>query len=277
MTLPTVIPAAGLGTRLMPLSALVAKELLPLGLKPLLLHTLDELTPVSTNHVVLIGSPSKRLGEVIQTALTQDLFAKGGDPGHQVRERLRSLKLQDVLQPEPLGLGHAVLQAAHAIQGEFWVQLPDEWYPDNDVLAHMDRIMLEAQAANSALQAAVAVLEVPADQINRYGIATFDATRSDPQGRWMLAQSLVEKPDIGSVTSRLAVIGRYRLPGSIMDILARLQPGRGGEIQLTDALDILARRGELVLVPYQGVRIDTGNQQGYLEGWQYWLQHKHSA
>jgi UTP--glucose-1-phosphate uridylyltransferase len=162
-----------------------------------------------------------------------------------------------IRQKEPLGLGHAVLSARHAIGNEwFGVMLGDDLIEaDDPAIAQLARICQRTR------KAAVAVMPVPEAQVHLYGVAAGRAM----DGGHIEVDRIVEKPPRDQAPSNLAVIGRYVLPPDIFDILAKLKPGAGGEIQLTDALAVLAQQNRLLGVRFTGTRHDAGDRLGYLQ------------
>jgi UTP--glucose-1-phosphate uridylyltransferase len=226
-----VIPAAGRGTRLAPATRAVPKELLPLGTRPVLDHVLDELNAAGVARVIVVTAPGKE-------AVVEHL---GPNPA-----------VTAVLQREPRGLGHAVLQAAGEVGDEpFVVALPDALFGGPAAL----RALL---AAADGLDGAIAVERVPAGRAHRYGIVGVDADG--------LITHLVEKPAPGSEPSDLAIAARYVLPPAIFDALRTTEPGAAGEIQLTDAIARLVADGAriaAVLLPDGVRRADVGSPAGY--------------
>ena len=167
------------------------------------------------------------------------------------------VRLVSVRQKEPLGLGHAVLAAKLAVGDEwFGVLLGDDLIDSEEpAIGQLARVSMQTG------KAAVALMPVPDDQTQLYGVA---AGPSLPDGN-VQVEKIVEKPARGTAPSNLAVIGRYLLPPDVFGILEQVKPGAGGEIQLTDALAVLAREGRLVGVRFQGERHDAGDRLGYLQ------------
>jgi UTP--glucose-1-phosphate uridylyltransferase len=176
-----------------------------------------------------------------------------------VRDIAELASIHSVRQPQPLGLGHAVLMGAgHVGEDEsFAVLLGDDIVdPGSDFLSRM----IEAHQRTS--RPVVALLEVPDDQVSLYGIATVEDGDRDGEFR---VTDLVEKPDVGESPSNLAVIGRYVLPGAIFGVLRETRPGRGGEIQLTDALQTMAAEEPIIGLRLDEPRHDTGDKLGFLK------------
>jgi UTP--glucose-1-phosphate uridylyltransferase len=175
----------------------------------------------------------------------------------QVRRISDSVRLVSVRQKEPLGLGHAVLAARHAVGAEWFGVLLGDDLVDADDPAIGQLVRLSQKTG----KAAVALMPVPDAQVHLYGVAAGRAT----DGGHIEVDRIVEKPPRDRAPSNLAVIGRYVLPPDVFDILARLPAGAGGEIQLTDALAVLAQQKRLLGVRFQGVRHDAGDRLGYLQ------------
>jgi UTP--glucose-1-phosphate uridylyltransferase len=193
-------------------------------------------------------------------ALERELEAKGKDDDLAMVRALGELAhVHSVRQGEALGLGHAVLQAAGHVgpDDSFAVLLGDDLLePGSDFLERM--VAVHERTG----RAVIALMEVPEDQVSLYGIATVEPGERPGEH---LVTGLVEKPDPTDAPSNLAVIGRYVLPGSIFDVLEGLPPGRGGEIQLTDALEHLAADEPIVGLTLDVPRYDTGDKLGYLK------------
>jgi UTP--glucose-1-phosphate uridylyltransferase len=256
-----VIPAAGLGTRFLPATKAVPKELLPIVDVPALQLIIDECVGAGIDHVVLVSHPSK---PGIETYFTPDsavldrLRAQGRD---DVADRLArigdSVTVSIVHQHEPLGLGHAVGCGREAVGDEpFAVLLPDEIMADSSLLDQMARLCESTEGS------VVGLKRVPRDEVNRYGVIV-PSGEIDEHGVVGISD-MVEKPPVTDAPSDLIIIGRYVLTPDVFDEIARLRPGAGGELQLTDALKAQAARG-----PFHGVlsdigRHDTGNPLGWL-------------
>jgi UTP--glucose-1-phosphate uridylyltransferase len=255
-----VIPAAGLGTRFLPATKAVPKEMLPIVDVPTIQLIVEEALRAGAHDVVLVNGRGKgaiedhfdrsyELEDTLQKKGRHELLA-------QVRRISDGVRFISVRQKEPLGLGHAVLAARHAV-GDQWfgVMLGDDLIDSDE-----PGIGQLARVARETGKAAVALMAVPDDQAHLYGVA------AGPQldERTIAIDRIVEKPPRGQAPSNLAVVGRYVLPPEIFPVLAALKPGVGGEIQLTDALAQLAARGQLVGVRFSGTRHDAGDRLGYL-------------
>ncbi|MEX0705952.1 MAG: UTP--glucose-1-phosphate uridylyltransferase [Nitriliruptoraceae bacterium] len=257
-----VLPVAGLGTRALPATKVVPKELLPVVDKPAIQYMVEECARAGLDDVLFVNSAGKHLIEDHFDRLADleaALDAKGKvEELEMVRELASLATIHSVRQPEPLGLGHAILMAASHVGDEgFAVLLGDDIVdPSAPFLERM--IDIHDQTGRAVL----ALMEVPDEQTSLYGIATVEPT--DTPGVFDIVD-LVEKPPPGTAPSNLAVIGRYVLPGSIFPELERTQPGRGGEIQVTDALRAMAHREPIVGVLLDVPRHDVGDKLGFLQ------------
>src|SRR3982751_6400130 len=256
-----VIPAAGLGTRFLPATKAVPKEMLPIVDVPTIQLVVEEALRAGAQEVVVVNGRGKgaiedhfdrayELEDTLERKGKKQLF-------EQVRRISDAVRIVSVRQKEPLGLGHAVLVARHAVGPEwFGVMLGDDLVDSDDpAIAQLVRI------AQRTRKAAVALMPVPESQVQLYGVA---AGRSIDGGH-IEVERIVEKPPREQAPSNLAVIGRYVLPPDMFDILARTKPGAGGEIQLTDGLATLAQQNRLVGVRFTGTRHDAGDRLGYLQ------------
>lgn len=257
-----VIPAAGYGTRFLPATKAVPKELLPLVDKPTIQYIVEECARAGLDDVLLITAAGKgaiedHFDRVLE--LEAALEAKGKhDLLAEVRHASSIAQVHSVRQGEALGLGHAVLQArGHVGDEPFVVVLGDDIVdPDEPYLEQL------IAAYEETGRAVVALMEVADTEVDKYGIAAVEETDKDGVFR---ITSLVEKPPLDEAPSNLAIIGRYVLPASIFDVLENQTPGAGGEIQLTDALQTLAAEAPLTGVRLDGVRHDAGDKLGFLQ------------
>lgn len=261
-----VIPAAGLGTRFLPATKAMPKEMLPVVDKPAIQYVVEEAVAAGLIDVLMITGRNKsalenhfdRVGE-LEAALER----KGDTVRLQkVNYSTELAEVHYLRQGDPLGLGHAVLRARMHVGNEpFAVLLGDDLIDERDPLLSR---MLEVQAGRNA--SVVALLEVDPSQAHLYGIATVEATDDDDVVR---ITGMVEKPAEGTQLSNLAIIGRYVLRPEIFGILEETEPGRGGEIQLTDALETLAKdpsiAGGVYGVVFRGRRYDTGDRLDYIK------------
>lgn len=256
-----LIPAAGMGTRFLPATKAQPKEMLLVVDRPAIQYVVEEGLASSADEVVIINSREKKAIEdhfSPAPELEAALRAKGKDAYADAVAHAGSLNVSYVYQDEPLGLGHAIRCAAEKTADEaFYVLLGDVLVPDNKMLPRMKEIS-DAHSGASV----IAVVPVPDDQVSRFGVIAGEAVADDV---WKI-DSLVEKPALEDAPSNLAVFGRYLLSPRVMELLADVQPGVGGEIQLTDALDAVLREEEmyaLVIDPADG--FDTGTVESWLE------------
>ena len=262
-----VIPAAGLGTRFLPATKATPKEMLPVVDKPAIQYVVEEAAAAGLTDVLMVTGRGKRpLEDHFDRAyeLEHALEAKGDhDRLARVRESSELADVHYVRQGDPRGLGHAVLCAQpHVGDVPFAVLLGDDLIDERDPLLTR---MLEVLAGAGG--SVVALMEVPPETISLYGCAAVEATSEDDVVR---IRDLVEKPAADEAPSNLAIIGRYVLSPRIFEVLAKTQPGRGGEIQLTDALKVLAAAGPDEGGPvhglvFRGRRYDTGDRLDYLK------------
>jgi UTP--glucose-1-phosphate uridylyltransferase len=262
-----VVPAAGLGTRFLPATKATPKEMLPVVDKPAIQYVVEEAVAAGCDDLLLITGPGKRSIEDhfdVVSELESALEAKGDrDRLAQVQHSANLARLHYVRQGRPLGLGHAVLQAAQHVGREpFVVLLGDDLIDARDPVLPA---MLDVRARFGG--SVVALLEVPEESISAYGCA---AVRSTLAPDVVDIADLVEKPPADEAPSNLAIIGRYVLDPEVFNVLRATAPGRGGEIQLTDALRVLAtlpadHGGGVRGVVFRGRRYDTGDKLSYLK------------
>ncbi len=266
-----VIPAAGLGTRFLPATKATPKEMLPVVDKPAIQYVVEEAAAAGLADVLMVTGRNKRPLEDHfdrNAELESALEAKGDlERLAAVRASSELATVHYVRQGDPLGLGHAVLMAEQHVGAEpFAVLLGDDLIDPRDPLL-VPMIAVREQFGGSV----VALMEVPLDQIHLYGCAAIRAPIVEVAGVEVLEVSdLVEKPARQDAPSSLAVIGRYVLDASVFDAIKRTPPGRGGEIQLTDALRMLASAdpatgGGVRGVVFRGRRYDTGDRLDYLK------------
>jgi UTP--glucose-1-phosphate uridylyltransferase len=262
-----VIPAAGMATRFLPATKAVPKELLPVVDRPVLQYIVEEATRAGINDILLVTGRGKT-SMVDHFDRRPDLERHLEDKGDQERLEaiIRPSELAEIYtcrQPEPKGLGHAVSYAESHVGGEpFAVLLGDEFTDETDPLL-ADMLDLQANTGGIVL----AFIEVPWDQVSRYGVASVQPSDDGPaEAEVVKVTALIEKPPRDQAPSNLAVVGRYVLPSTIFDAIRRTEPGAGGEIQLTDAMAMLLAEGTPVHgVIFRGTRYDTGAPIGYLQ------------
>ncbi|MGH3164439.1 MAG: UTP--glucose-1-phosphate uridylyltransferase GalU [Trebonia sp.] len=256
-----VVPAAGLGTRFLPATKATPKEMLPVVDKPAIQYVVEEAVNAGLADVLMITGRSKRsIEDHFDRAyeLEEALAAKqDSEKLEQVRESSELATMHYVRQGDPKGLGHAVLCAAQHVGHEpFAVLLGDDIIdPGSSLLTRM--LEVRRQYGGNV----VALMEVEPEEVSLYGCAAITLTDEDDVA---IVNDLVEKPSPDQAPSRWAIIGRYVCDAKIFDVLRETPPGRGGEIQLTDALKTLAVKGEVRGLLFRGRRYDTGNKQEYL-------------
>lgn len=257
-----VFPVAGFGTRFLPATKAMPKELLPIIDKPLVQFAVEEAVAAGITELIFVTGRNKRaVGDHfdVNLELESQLLAKGRQ---DLRDMVRNIVPEGVScifvrQPEALGLGHAVLCAAPAVGDKpFAVLLADDLMhgptlPTSALVSAFDRVQ----------RTILSVSEVPWDEVSKYGILR----PGQPTDDGLLAvEGLTEKPAAGQAPSNMASFGRYVFTPEIFDILRHIKPGAGGEIQLADAIDILAARGRVVALRNPSTRYDCGDKFGYL-------------
>jgi len=258
-----VIPVAGLGTRFLPATKAVPKELLPVVDKPALQYIVEEAVRAGLAEILMVtGRGKDAIAEHFdRQPELEAALEKKGDAARlsAVRHASELAQMHFVRQGEPQGLGHAVLQAASYVgQETFAVLLGDDLIDSRDRL--LER-MLDVQQQRGG--SVVALLEVPRQEISKYGCASVVDTDEEDV---LSLTDVVEKPDPETAPGTLAVIGRYVLSPTIFAALRETPPGSGGEIQLTDGIRALVRKGEPVHgVVFGGRRYDTGDRLDYLK------------
>jgi UTP--glucose-1-phosphate uridylyltransferase len=263
-----VIPVAGLGTRVLPASKVIPKEMLPVVDKPVIQYVIEEAVDAGFKEIILVTRPGKESIEAhfqphaeLETVLDQKgktaLLAS-------VRDMLPAdVRISTVFQHEPLGLGHAVLCAAELVgDDDFAVCLPDVlvFHPDGDH-AHDLKAIVAAFRQNNAAQ--IMVEAVADHEVSSYGIVDCGGAEFHP-GESHNIIAMVEKPAVGSAPSNQSIIGRYVLPARTMTLLRETKPGAGGEIQLTDGIDALIAEMPVQANSMQGRTYDCGSKLGYL-------------
>ena len=260
-----VFPVAGLGTRFLPATKVVAREMLPVLDKPLIQYAVDEAVDAGADTLIFVTNRYKHaIADYFDKAyeLEAKLEEKGKDellalvqgtlPPH--------VRAIFVTQPEAFGLGHAVLCAKPVVGNEpFGVVLPDDLIWNGKIGTGKGALRQMAELANAQDAGVIAVEEVPHNDTDKYGIV--DATPIDDRSAQI--RHMVEKPKPADAPSNLAVVGRYVLPGRIFELLEQTTPGAGGEIQLTDAIEaLLKEQGKVLAYRFEGIRFDCGNKAG---------------
>jgi UTP--glucose-1-phosphate uridylyltransferase len=260
-----VLPAAGLGTRFLPATKAQPKEMLNVVDKPQIQYVVEECVASGIEHIIIVTGKGKHSIEDhfdYNPTLERLLSEKGkADQVNMLRDIGDMVQISYTRQKEPLGLGHAVLVAKDLVGDEpFAVLLGDVLIPGENPATKQLIQVYEATGVG-----AIAVEEVPREKTHLYGIVAGDAA---PQGqfgeRLLRIRELVEKPKPADAPSNLAITGRYVLPPAIFNCLERTKPGAGGEIQLTDAMKILAKEQGLWAYIYEGISYDAGDKLGFL-------------
>lgn len=256
-----VIPAAGLGTRFLPATKASPKEMLPIVDTPIIQHVVEEAVAAGIEDILIITGRNKRaIEDHFDRSLELEAFLAQGRKEellHTVRSIGDLVDIHFIRQKAPLGLGHAIAQARRHVGREpFAVLLGDELFAGAEPC--LAQLIRQHERHGGSV---IAVREVPPEQVRRYGIM-----QGEPAGeRLHRIAALVEKPEPERAPSTLAVVGRYVLDPEVFEILADLPPGKHGEIQLTDALQILARRQPVYGYEVEGRRYDVGEKLGYLQ------------
>ena len=260
-----VIPVAGLGTRFLPATKAMPKEMLPIVDKPVIQYVVEEAVSAGLIDLLMITGRNKNALEnhFDRVAELEAVLSKKGDEKRlfAVQESSQLADIHYTRQGDPRGLGHAVLRAkSHVGEHSFAVLLGDDVIDSRDPL--LER-MLEVHAATG--DNVIALMEVPREQIHLYGSAAIEKTSDSDV---VIVTELVEKPEPEVAPSNFAVIGRYVLRHEIFEVLEKTEPGRGGEIQLTDALQFAAQNPEVAGgvrgVVFSGRRYDTGDKLDFI-------------
>jgi UTP--glucose-1-phosphate uridylyltransferase len=260
-----VIPAAGLGTRVLPATKAVPKEMLPLADKPTIQYIIEEAVASGIEHVIIVTSRTKRAIEDHfdeSPELRAALEKKGDHAKLEMFERIESMaQISFTRQPRARGLGHAILMAKDLVGDEpFGVLLGDDLVVNASGPPCLKQLM-DAQGRHGGC--VIAAMRVPPEQTRLYGV--FDLDPGAPvEPRTYRVRNLLEKPEPAAAPSDLAVMGRYVLTPDIFSALEGTQPGAGGEIQLTDGLCALLGHEPIFAYEFEGVRYDTGDPVGYL-------------
>ncbi|MEQ1324326.1 UTP--glucose-1-phosphate uridylyltransferase GalU [Acinetobacter soli] len=261
-----ILPVAGLGTRFLPASKSIPKEMVTVVDRPAIEYVVKEAVAAGIEQIVLVTHSSKTSIEnyfdrnfELETTLASK---KKIDLLKEITEILPSnISVISVRQPQPLGLGHAVLCAKSVIGNEdFAVLLPDVLVKNNSAENDLARMI---QRFNSSKASQIMVEAVPDHLVDQYGIV--DVKASPEEGESVVMQGIVEKPAVGTAPSNLSVVGRYVLPAKIMQLLEQTPKGAGNEIQLTDAIAALQKLESVEAYRMKGQTFDCGSKLGYLK------------
>lgn len=256
-----VIPAAGLGTRFLPATKAMAKEMLPIVDKPTIQFIVEEAIASGIEDILIVTGKAKRPIEDhfdSNLELEMNLKEKGKDDLLKLVTETTGLNLHFIRQSHPLGLGHAVLQAKSFVGNEpFVVMLGDDLMEDT--------IPLSKQLINnyeSTHASTIAVMDVPHEDVDKYGIINPGV---EVEKNLFNVMNFVEKPKVEEAPSDMAIIGRYLLTPEIFEILENQKPGAGNEIQLTDAIDTLNKTQRVFAHKFTGTRYDVGDKFGFMK------------
>ncbi|MBJ6353910.1 MULTISPECIES: UTP--glucose-1-phosphate uridylyltransferase GalU [Acinetobacter] len=261
-----VLPVAGLGTRFLPASKSIPKEMVTVVDRPAIEYVVREAVEAGIEQIILVTHSSKASIEnyfdrnfELETTLEQK---KKFDSLDEITQIIPShVSVVSVRQPQPLGLGHAVLCAKSIIgQDDFAVLLPDVLVKDSSGQNDLSRMISRYEVSQAAQ---IMVEAVPDNLVDQYGIV--DVKQSPAEGESIVMQGIVEKPAVGSAPSNLSVVGRYILPAKIMQLLENTPKGAGNEIQLTDAIAMLQSTDIVEAYRMQGQTFDCGSKLGYLK------------
>ncbi len=257
-----VLPAAGLGTRFLPATKSIPKEMIPIIDKPMIQYIVEECAGAGIEELILVTAPGKEAIEShfgpTNKALMQTLISQNKkDLIDVVNHASNLIKITKVIQENPLGLGHAVLTTKNAVGNEpFAVLLGDDL-----IVSKIPCIKQLITVFNEKMKSVIGVMQVPRDEVSKYGIVGGKSEKEN----LIKVDIMVEKPKIETSPSQLACPGRYVLTPAIFKILENTKPGRGGEIQLTDALSSLSQTEGLYAYTFEGKRYDTGDKLGFIE------------
>lgn len=263
-----LFPAAGYGTRFLPVTKAMPKEMLPILTKPLIQYGVEEAIEAGIDTIAIVTGRGKRaLEDHFDKSYELEHQIKGTDKEHyltEIRDVIDKCTFSYTRQVEMKGLGHAILTGQTLIGNEpFAVVLADDLCNNSGVCGGVLKQMVEVYKKYKC--SIVAIEEVPNDQTNKYGIIDGNEIES---GLYMV-KNMVEKPDPKDAPTNLAIIGRYILTPDIFDILENTTPGKGGEIQITDALMTQAQKGMVLAYRFKGKRFDCGSVDGFVEATNY--------
>lgn len=256
-----IIPAAGLGTRFLPATKAQPKEMLPIVDKPTIQYIVEEAIDSGIEDIMIVTGRGKRAIEdhFDKSYELEDILRKKGDEHllSLVQDISNLVNIHYIRQKEPRGLGHAIYCAKSFIDNEPFAVLLGDDIVDSEVPA-LKQLMEIYEEYNTTV---IGVQHVPPEDVPKYGIVDVTALKN----RVYRVRDLVEKPDRDKAPSNIAILGRYIISPSIIDRLAHAVPGKGGEIQLTDALKGLLSTEDMYAYAFEGKRYDVGNKLGFLE------------
>ena len=263
-----LFPAAGYGTRFLPATKAVPKEMLPILTKPLLQYAVEEALQAGISNMAIVTGRGKRaIEDHFDNSYELESQLKNTPQEHylnEIKEIIEKANFTYVRQQKMLGLGHAILTGELLIGNEpFAVVLADDLCisGNKNLLMEMNEVYKKHQCS------IIAIEEIPAEKTSSYGIISgelIDGTKDT-----FLVTDMVEKPEPKDAQSNLGIIGRYILTPDIFDILATIKPGKNNEIQITDALLTQAKEGKVIAYKFQGKRFDCGSIKGFLDATNY--------
>tara|TARA_B100000787_G_scaffold168051_1_gene156069 strand:- start:6669 stop:7511 length:843 start_codon:yes stop_codon:yes gene_type:complete len=259
-----LFPAAGYGTRFLPATKAVPKEMLPVLTKPLLQYGVEEAISAGIKNMAIVTGRGKRsIEDHFDNAFELESQLKGTPKEHyleEIQQIISNSTFTYVRQRSMLGLGDAILTGEPLIGNEpFAVILADDLCDckDDGVISNMIHIFNEHQCS------VIAIEEIPINQTNKYGIISGELIKNSKN--LYKVEDMVEKPESKDSPSNMAIIGRYILTPDIFDILKSIEPGAGNELQITDALLIQAKKGKVIAYKFEGKRFDCGSVEGYID------------
>ena len=263
-----LFPAAGYGTRFLPATKAVPKEMLPILTKPLLQYGVEEVLSAGiTNMAIVTGRGKRAIEDHFDNAFELESQLSGTSKGHylnEIQEIISKSTFTYVRQKQMLGLGHAILTGEPLIGDEpFAVVLADDLCDsdENGVISQIIEVYNKYQCS------VVAIEEVPMNQTNKYGIIAGNLV--DNSNNTYQVSDMVEKPEQKNAPSNMAIIGRYILTPDIFNILKNIEPDKNGEIQITDALLVQAKQSKVIAYKFKGRRFDCGGIEGYIQATNY--------
>ena len=257
-----VIPAAGLGTRFLPATKACPKEMLPIVDKPTIQYIIEEALASGIKDILIITGHNKRSIEDhfdYNPELELNLREHGKDELLAMVQEIGDINLHYIRQKEPKGLGHAILCAKSFVGNEPFAVLLGDDVVYNEEKPCLQQLIDVYDATGASV---LGCQTVPQEKVSSYGIVASETTSDE---RIFKVRDMVEKPKVEEAPSRLAVLGRYVITPEVFAILEQTKPGRGGEIQLTDALKVLAQEQAMYAYDFVGRRYDVGDKEGYLE------------
>jgi len=257
-----VLPVAGFGTRFLPATKAIPKEMLPIIDKPLVQYAVEEAFNIGIEEIIFITSPAKYSikKHFDKSQILEELLISSGKQEYVKKlnpDIFKSIKFHYVIQEEQNGLGHAISLAKHLIEDEpFAILLPDDLFFSED--SCLNQLKREYIKTNSSV---IAVNEIDEDNIHKYGVIQPGFIEKN----LIEVKGIVEKPIANEAPSNIAVCGRYILNSSIFNYLDEVNPDKSGEIQLTDAIKLMLEKEKVIACIYQGEKFDCGSKLGFVE------------